>query len=235
MSQPKSAKRLVHPKFHEQRLYRRLRNGLYFSVSGHSHVLTITSARGKVSIDNVFSFDQGTYSPYNGGRGPPYDWICKDTVQYLYTDYCDIAGVRRNASDWSMNNAKIDYCLAQTRPSDCKLQFTLYILITVILMNACNSVRVFLTLYWQKDETLVRIGDALSSFLDRPVALTKGRCLMAKVDVSKGPLRWRASGVENTPNTNFLLVTYYAPLRRRWFAGATVLRWCITMGSCAEH
>ncbi|KAK5697818.1 hypothetical protein LTR17_023785 [Elasticomyces elasticus] len=202
-------------------------------VSGHSHVLMITSAHGEVSNDTVFSFDQGTYSKYNGGGGPPYDWICTDTVQYLYTEYCDIASVRRQASDWSMNHAKIDYCLAQISPSHCKLQFSLHILVTVIVMNACKSVCMFLTLYQQKDETLVTIGDALSSFLDRPDERTKGRCLMAKVDMSKGPLRWRASGVENTPNTNPLPVTYYAPIRRHWFAGATVLRWCITMGLCA--
>jgi hypothetical protein len=44
----------------------------------------------------------------------------------------------------------------------------------------------FLTLYRQKDATLVTIGDALANFLDRPDELTKGRCLMAKVDVHKG-------------------------------------------------
>ncbi len=131
-----------------------------------------------------------------------------------------------------MYGAPIEYCLAQIAPSHCKLQFSMQILITVILMNVCKSVCMFLTLYRQKDATLVTIGDALSSFLDRPDPLTKDRCLMAKVDVHNGPLRWRASGVKNTPNTKPLPVTYYAPLRRRWFAGATVLRWCITIGLC---
>ncbi|KAK0259970.1 hypothetical protein LTR01_004511 [Friedmanniomyces endolithicus] len=164
--------------------------------------------------------------------GPNDDWICMDSEQAQGTTNCDISGARNNAATWTMLGAKIEYCLAQIAPSHCKLQFSMQILITVILMNACKSACMFLTLYRQKDATLVTIGDALSSFLDRPDPLTKDRCLMAKVDVHNGPLRWRASGVKNTPNTKPLPVTYYAPLRRRWFAGATVLRWCITIGLC---
>ncbi|TKA83796.1 hypothetical protein B0A55_00078 [Friedmanniomyces simplex] len=202
-------------------------------VLGHNHVLAMTSARENVSNHTVFSWNQGTYNLNQGGGAPPYGWICTDDLGYYGGGGCDVPTARRNASNWTINNAKIDYCLAQITPSHCKLQFSLHILVTVILMNACKSACMFLTLYRQKDATLVTIGDALSSFLDRPDALTKGRCLMAKVDVSKGPLRWKAHGVKNTPNTKPLPITYYAPLRRRWFAGATILRWCITMGLCA--
>lgn len=90
----------------------------------------------------------------------------------------------------------------------------------------------FLTLFRQKDATLVTIGDAMASFLDTPDELTKGRCLMAKVDVDKGPLRWRLRGAGDIPNTKPLPVTYYAPLQRRWFGAASVKRWCVTMGLC---
>lgn len=55
---------------------------------------------------------------------------------------------------------------------------------------------------------------------------------MAKVDVSRGPLRWKSREVPDKPNTQPLPITYYAPLRRRWFAAASVTRWCVTMGLC---
>ncbi|KAK0319137.1 hypothetical protein LTR54_013789 [Friedmanniomyces endolithicus] len=198
-------------------------------ISGHSHLLLVTSQKGNGSNHTVFSYEEIQTS---SGAGPNDDWICTDSEEAQGTTNCDISGARNNAATWTMYGAPIEYCLAQIAPSHCKLQFSMQILITVILMNVCKSACMFLTLYRQKDATLVTIGDALSSFLDRPDPLTKDRCLMAKVDVHNGPLRWRASGVKNTPNTKPLPVTYYAPLRRRWFAGATVLRWCITIGLC---
>lgn len=88
----------------------------------------------------------------------------------------------------------------------------------------------FMTLWKQRDATLVTVGDALASFLERSDELTRGRCLMAKVDVRKGPLRWRLRNKKMIPNTQPLPVTYYAPLRRRWFAAASITRWCTTMG-----
>ena len=84
----------------------------------------------------------------------------------------------------------------------------------------------------QKEATLVTIGDALSSFLDRPDELTKGRCLMAKSDVAEGPLRWRVHHLKEQPVTAPLPVTFHKPLRRRWFAGASGKRWTTTILLC---
>ena len=61
---------------------------------------------------------------------------------------------------------------------------------------------------------------------------------MAKVDVDQGPMRWRMRRTKglsrlfvrecNAPNTKPLPVTYYSPLRRRWFAAASTRRWLVT-------
>ncbi|KAK4909791.1 hypothetical protein LTR49_021460 [Elasticomyces elasticus] len=200
-------------------------------VSGRNHVLAVTSKTSTAANHTVYGTDEAEYEFDGTGSGQPYFWICTDQP-YRPGYNCDVPTARRNATNWTINNAKIDYCLSQIAPSHCKLQFSLHILITVILMNAGKAACMFLTLYRQREATLVTVGDALSSFLDRPDELTKGRCLMGKVDVSKGPLSWKAKGVKNTPNTNPLPITYYAPIRRRWFAGATVRRWCVTMGLC---
>lgn len=139
----------------------------------------------------------------------------------------------------------------------CRLQFSLQFLITVIIMNLGKCVAMFITLYRQKDRTLVTVGDALASFLDKPSSLTQGRCLMAKADVNRGPMQWqlpettdtpnilrlrvsfrkvisrRSRGTPGRPNTQPVPITYRGPLPRRWFAAASMKRWCITIGLCA--
>lgn len=202
-------------------------------VSSYNNVLAVTSARGNVSNYTVFDQNQVTYDLVDGADQPPYFWICEDVTKDWMMGTCDVPTARQNATNWTLNGAKIDYCLAEITPSHCKLQFSLQILVTVILMNACKSACMFLTLWRQKDATLVTVGDAMTSFLDHPDERTKGRCLMSKVDVYKGPLRWRVRGTRNRPNTNPPAITYYAPMRRRWFAGASIKRWVITMSLCA--
>ncbi|KAK5135355.1 hypothetical protein LTR08_005297 [Meristemomyces frigidus] len=221
-------------------------------VSGRTDVLAITSTPGNQTNNTAF-YGWSSSTDLDGGVGLPYVWICSD-LAYPENYECDIATARKNAAIWTLDHKRIDYCLSQAVPSNCKLQFSVYILVTVILMNACKSLAMFLTLYNEKEPTLVTIGDAMASYLETPDELTKGRCLMAKVDVDRGPMRWNirsargtprflgikllgrsfgtvVSGLDqNVPNTQPLPVTYYAPLRRRWFASASIKRWCVTGG-----
>lgn len=221
-------------------------------VSEYYNLLAITETQGRVANETLF---WGTYSGGDdgGGAGKPwYSWICTESDGLTPLD-CNIASVRKNASQWSLGGSKIEYCLAEiaepyviyrslggsrrevltlSNHRHCKLQFSLQILITVIIMNFCKCAVMFVTLYRQRDHTLVTIGDALASFLDNPSELTQGRCLMAKVDVDKGPMRWRLRGTKDKPNTQPLPITYWGPLRRRWFGAASVTRWCVTMGLC---
>ena len=142
---------------------------------------------------------------------------------------CDIPTARQNATRWTVSGYKIEYCLSQVETERCRLQFSLAILGAVIVMNLCKSVSMSWTAWKQSDMTLVTFGDAVASFLDTPDSLTKGRCLMGKVDVNKGPLRWRLEN-QKVPNTAPPALNYYAPSRRRWFSAASIRRWVITMG-----
>ena len=99
-------------------------------------------------------------------------------------------------------------------------------------MNASKMLVMFVTFYRHQDATLVTIGDALKSFLDQPDELTKGRCLMAKIDIDKGPLRWRIKSTAR-PHTDPPPILFQAALQRRWFAAASPKRWCVTLGMCA--
>jgi hypothetical protein len=65
----------------------------------------------------------------------------------------------------------------------CKLQISLYILITIIACNFIKSAAMIWTLWYQREVTFVTFGDALSSWLDVPDLSTKGRCLTRKHDI----------------------------------------------------
>lgn len=77
----------------------------------------------------------------------------------------------------------LDYCLAKRVEPRCKLQFSIQILVVVIICNCIKSVLMFWTLWYQHEETLVTFGDALASWLDEPDDLTINRCLMGKNEV----------------------------------------------------
>lgn len=198
-------------------------------VSNYRNVLAITSAKGNQTNNTLFYYEVNNVI----GSGLAYGWICEDSWDRPYgVMTCDIGRAKRDSMNWSIHGRRIEYCLAQVAAPHCKLQFSTQILTTVIVMNACKAICMFLTLWRQKDATLVTVGDAMSSFLDCPDELTRGRCLMSKVDVGKGPLRWRLRGNEDKPNTEPLPITYHAPLRRRWFSAASANRWCVAVGLC---
>ncbi|KAI6829734.1 hypothetical protein KC340_g8408 [Hortaea werneckii] len=198
-------------------------------VSDYLSVLAITSAQANYT---VFHMDAVYYGIDISDSSLPYYWICLDDLVTYPFHVCDLGQALRTADGWTIADQKIDYCLAAVSDPHCQLQFSIQILASVIVMNACKCICMFLTLRRRREEPLVTVGDAISSFLNRPDRLTKGRCLMAKVDVHRGPLRWRLRAAGKTSNTAPLPVTYHAPLQRRWFAAASAKRWLITICLC---
>ncbi|RMY19582.1 hypothetical protein D0866_12777 [Hortaea werneckii] len=199
-------------------------------VSDYLSLLASTSAQGNYTI---FHMDAVYYGTVFGDNNLPYHWICLDKDGATSPFYaCDLGKALGTADDWTIAGQKIDYCLAAVSEPHCQLRFSIQILATVIVMNACKCICMFLTLRRQRVEPLVTVGDAISSLLNRPDRHTKGRCLMAKVDIHRGPLRWMLLAAGKTSNTAPLPVTYCAPLQRRWFAAASTKRWLVTMFLC---
>lgn len=74
----------------------------------------------------------------------------------------------------------LQYCLCVPTEEHCKLQFSLVIMVVVIVCNlikfGCMS-----TIAWKEDlEPLVTLGDAVASFLDRLDVTTEGNCTAGK-------------------------------------------------------
>ncbi|KAK3709242.1 hypothetical protein LTR37_010980 [Vermiconidia calcicola] len=198
-------------------------------LSGRSDLLLITGDHGQAHAANNTEY----YTRYGGTDwgtihgGLPFQWICG---RYLTMATCDIQSVKQNASKWTLEGRKIHYCLSQLeKRRHCKLQFSLGILAAVIAMNFSKCASLFYTYWVERHQPLVTVGDALARFLDNPDELTKGRCLMSRFDVSRGPLLWRP--VETgLPCAKPPAPTHYAPALRHWSAAATQTRWFVTMG-----
>jgi hypothetical protein len=78
--------------------------------------------------------------------------------------------------DWTVKGIKIGYCLSQVQKQHCKLQFSVGILIAVLLCNFIKCTTMFWIVWQQRDSTLVTFGDAIASWLDLADRSTAHRC-----------------------------------------------------------
>ena len=108
--------------------------------------------------------------------------------------------------------SSIDYCLSKPVREHCKLQFSLTIMIVVIVCNMIETVCMIIILWKQDLEPLVTLGDAIASFLDRPDVTTKRNCIA-------GRTRFEHSRYWG------LLVSRWYPKESHWFRAASLRRW----------
>ena len=109
----------------------------------------------------------------------------------------------------------VRYCLSQKVPDICRLQFSLPIMLVVILCNIAKLVCILLTLM-KTDATLITMGDAIASFLTRPDPLTQDMGSLTMQDIAgdwpsqpqprswvyKRYFRWQSVGVWRWVATN---------------------------------
>ena len=143
----------------------------------------------------------------------------------LKTDnYCRIPGIDyciRETTDphkFSIgipyDSVYIQYCLSERVKECCKLQFSLVIMIVVIICNLIKTICMG-TIAWKQDpEPLVTLGDAISSFLDRPDVTTEGNCIIGRTRLEN-----------NKPWDS--ISSIWEPKRLRWFRAASLRRWLV--------
>lgn len=156
-----------------------------------------------------------------------------------YLQLCDLTGAITNPRNLSFNiselwqqyeygsnayfdhypptpgNSSIDYCLSKRAKENCKLQFSLTIMIVVIICNMIKTVCMAI-ISWQKDpEPLVTLGDAIASFLDRPDVTTIGHCIAGRT--------W----FEGSRYWGFFHLSRWDPKNLRWFRAASRRRWIV--------
>jgi hypothetical protein len=107
---------------------------------------------------------------------PRNSWICgtssegnKTLITESIADFdCSISVALSEDNDpWLMNNQSVEYCLSEPVPDVCRLQFAIPIMVVVLACNFIKLLCMILTLWRCKEPTLVTLGDALSSFLEK--------------------------------------------------------------------
>lgn len=138
---------------------------------------------------------------------PQNSWVCGTTLGYDMTlvpepisDFdCSIPVALQglDSDSWVMANETVEYCLSEIVADVCRLEFSAPVMIAVI---CCNLVKLFcmtFTIWRCKEFTMVTLGDAVASFLERPDRYTKGLCTLTKKEIEDGawpddpaPKRW---------------------------------------------
>lgn len=166
--------------------------------------------------NSLISFDSSQRSPlvsdgyYNGV-------FCSMSV----FDVCKPSNIRVNPGNWIIdvypgqlpkNPTAIQYCLGHPVEERCKLQFSLPIVIIVIVCNLMMTICMSIIVWKRDPEPLVTLGDAIASFLDRPDVSTEGNCIVGKTRFE-------------TRRYWDLLASRWDP--RRWFRAASSRRWLV--------
>jgi hypothetical protein len=132
------------------------------------------------------------------------------------------------------NNITISGCMTSDAEQHCQLYFSLPICIAVIACNIIKVLCMYMTAKTDRREIFLTIGDALSSFLDKPDATTRGQCVLPAKDMTYGLRCWArralAMPFKNNP-ANVSISREACPQllkRKRWLQAASWRRWAFT-------
>ena len=104
----------------------------------------------------------------------------------VYVDYNAIDGSNDCEKSYS---APVQYCLAEPFADRCTVNVSIKLLLTVIVCNALKIVCMLATLCTRGFKPLVNIGDAITSFWERPDPETTKKGALEVSAVSSGV--WR--------------------------------------------
>ena len=207
-------------------------------VSDRSTVLLVSSRVANQSDAATLLLSLGYTDSGDGvSQIEGYDWICPSRATT-----CDLNQAASDQSSWVFKKYDVQYCLSEKIQGQCKLQFSLPLMIVVIIFNFIKMVCMALIAWRQKeeeevDEPLVTIGDAISSFLDSPDPYTAGSCIGGKARFhhhgdSRLEIRdnEKASSLFASDNCSETMGWDRQPriwqaVRHRWHKSATQDRW----------
>lgn len=149
-------------------------------------------------------------------------WMCHPEA-ILY-DECSGSAASRNATNWVIlpEHYEIDYCLVTDASHTCQLLYSPVILYVAIACNATKFASIILCLLISRQPTLATIGDGLDSFLRTPDMMSKGRCLLSKLDDAIFP---DAADIGDAPSRRW---DHEEGWLGRCYQGTSVRRW----GAC---
>ena len=132
---------------------------------------------------------------------------------------CDYDSVTIPGETWKPFHKPVEYCYSLPSEEHCKLQFSVGLLVTVVVLNLVKAgLMLACALGWREEPPLLTVGDAVASFLERPDASTRGMCLLTRGSV---PLTW------SKPDAT--LDGVFEGKRRRTSKSASRRKWRVTL------
>jgi hypothetical protein len=121
---------------------------------------------------------------------------------------------------WSIEDHLIDYCLSRPHREVCKIKSSLSLMAFVIMCNLVKLVGMLVTLFKHKEDPLVTVGDAVSSFMTVPDDTTINACLISKGDVKSG--RFYKETTHVRPWKRRRVFRFQTVSSRRWWLSMVV-------------
>lgn len=182
-------------------------------ISKYSNVVLVTQSKNQsLELDPRFGsvVSLRDYDPYDREDGLP-DWICHST-----SCTADEAKKAANKKEWTyvVDNYYGIYCLVEETAEHCELNFSIPMMVVVIVCNAIKAVVMVTALMLLKTPTIVTVGDAIATFIENPDPTTEGMCLATKSDVTSE--RWRLKRPIPWVST-----------QHYWFRAASWTRWTV--------
>lgn len=196
--------------------------------TGHASLLLVTDDFNSTTTDFV------NITSSIGFGTDPYYWVCSGYTE-PHKD-CDkfYKDILKDPSNWNVpqidssegeslshefainfSHLKIRYCLSEGVPERCTVEYSLPLVLIVIGANIIKSVILWAITITMTDTPILIIGDAISSFTERPDNFTKNQCLLSR-DFAVRPMKRTLK---------------FVPKRRRWGSSVSGVRWffCVSL------
>ena len=157
----------------------------------------------------------------NGSQCAPdaYGWICGNHESDCIVDRTCSAKVGSvDKTDWRPFGNKIEYCLSEQITEKCTVEFSPQLASVVIIFNALKAAVLVYTFFAVKENPLLTMGDAVSSFLSIRDDTTRGLCLLGRSNV----VWWTKSLGKSS---DLRLAGTFDSTRKRWYTAVSFGRW----------
>jgi hypothetical protein len=171
---------------------------------------------------------------YGGCQPDRYDWLCYAALggDCHWGEGCSKQARRIDPHNWkTFGGLKPEYCLSETVPQTCGLRFSSRLAWVVISFNILKLLILIVCCLpkgpLDREQPLLTIGDAISSFLRHNDQTTSYLCAMGASDLGRwtGDNAWKGVKVQIR---NRRLETVYYPLKRnRLFHTVPRYRWIL--------
>jgi hypothetical protein len=187
------------------------KRGSVILVSVNSNI-TISEPAAERTLESVFV-------PASGGNcvAHPFQWICGGTMWDCNVGTtCAEDWQTVDATDWSPLGFKVSHCLSEDVDQLCRLQFNRDLAYVVIVFNVLKILVLGYVVFSIKENPLLTMGDAVTSFMVRPDNTTRDACLMSKDKLQE----WSKPSLDSGRRG-----VAYDPIPKRWSTVASRTRW----------